>query len=307
MQTSTERSFPHAAKPPMEIDPAAFKQNFNRRHFPVRHNLSDHPLFQLPRLIELARDTANSRPGDLYYDLGDVRVDQRWDTSPVRALPVDESIRRIESAGAWIILKKAERDPEYRELLERCMANLLELTGREFQKQMKVQEAIVFVTSPNRVTSYHIDSECNFILQIRGEKDIYVFDQNDRDVVPEQELERFWAVDTNAGTYKPQYQDRSETYRLGPGRGVHVPVNAPHWLKNGNNISITLSINFRFHDSARANLYRANYLMRKFGIAPAPPGISPGRDAMKRSLMGGVLRVKGAVPSSMRGLFLKKL
>ncbi|MGI8988394.1 MAG: transcriptional regulator [Bryobacteraceae bacterium] len=307
MQTSTEPASLRAAKPPMEIDPEAFQLNFNRRHFPVRHNLSDHPLFQLPRLIELAQDTASSRPEDLYYDLGDVRVDQRWDLSSVRALPVDESIRRIESAGAWIILKKAERDPEYRELLERCMANLLELTGREFQKQMKFQTAIVFVTSPHRVTTYHIDSECNFILQIRGDKEIYVFDQNDRDVVPEQELERFWAVDTNAGIYKPEYQDRSETYRLGPGGGVHVPVNAPHWLKNGGNISVTLSVNFRFHDSARANLYRANYLMRKFGMAPTPPGVSPGRDALKRSLMGGMMRVKSAVPAPAWGLFVKKL
>src|SRR5438270_332982 len=84
--------------------------------------------------------------------------------------------------------------------------------------------SIIFITSPLRVSSYHIDRECNFLLQIRGAKTIHVFDQNDREVLSEQELESFWTVDNNAAVYKPQLQNRANSYLLQPGCGVHIPV-----------------------------------------------------------------------------------
>jgi hypothetical protein len=146
---------------------------------------------------------------------------------------------------------------------------------------MKVQDAIVFITSPNRVTSYHIDRECNFILQIHGEKDISVFDKDDRVVLTEEEIERFWMVDNNAAVYKPQHQNRAKVYRMGPGKAIHVPVNAPHWVKNDNNISVTLSVNFQFRENFPAHVYRANYLLRKMGLTPTPPGQSGVRDGLK--------------------------
>jgi len=40
--------------PPLGIDPARFGARFDREPFVVQHRLSDHPLFALPRLIELA-------------------------------------------------------------------------------------------------------------------------------------------------------------------------------------------------------------------------------------------------------------
>ena len=49
----------------VHLDRDVFRENFNRRHFVFQHHLSDHPLFQLPRLIELARSTAATRADDL--------------------------------------------------------------------------------------------------------------------------------------------------------------------------------------------------------------------------------------------------
>lgn len=72
---------------------------------------------------------------------------------------------------------------------------------------------MIFLTSPNRVTSYHIDRECNFLMQVSDEKTINVFDRNDHEVVPDEELENFWSKDNNAGIYKPHFS--------GPGIGVY--------------------------------------------------------------------------------------
>ncbi len=164
------------------------------------------------------------------------------------------------------------------------MSDILAMTGVEIERDIKKKEIILFVTSPNRVTTYHIDRECNFLLQINGSKEISIFPREDREVLPEVEIERFWTVDNNAPAYRRQLQHRADVLMLEPGNGVHIPINAPHWLKNGDNISVTASFNFQFRDGVRADIYRANYYLRKFGLRPRPPFELPIADALKRPL-----------------------
>jgi len=267
----------------IDCDQDELRERFNRSSFEFAHHLSGHPLFQIPRLIALAQYL--DPRGSVYYDAGDIRVDQRWDHSPSGKWPVAETIRRIREAGAWIILRSAEQDPEYGALLNECMAEIQRRLGRDLTKEMKVQDAIIFITSPRRVTAYHIDRECNFILQIQGEKDISVFDQTDREVLTDEEIERFWMVDNNSAIYKEQFQSRARVYHMAAGKAIHVPVNAPHWVKNGDDISVTLSVNFQFRENFPAHVYRANYLLRKLGVSPIPPGKSKMRDTLKMLAM----------------------
>jgi hypothetical protein len=280
----------------LDLDPAVFAERFNRRFFVLRHALASHPLFELPRLIELASSTAAQRRDDLYYDAGVKDLNERWGTRSSRcALPVDETIRRIESAGAFIILKRAETDPAYAQLLERCMSDLLQVSGRQMRRQMRRQEVIIFITSPRRISTYHIDSETNFLLQVRGEKDISIFNKYDREVLPEEEIERFWTVDRNAAIYKPQFQQRADVVRLVPGNGVHIPVNCPHWVQNDDNISVSVSINYHSWNREYADLYCANYYLRKkLKVRPTPPWQSPLKDAVKRPVGALILRYKDA-------------
>lgn len=269
------------AEPWIVANAEQFKSNFNRKSFELFHDLSAHPLFQLPQLMALADRTLKSRPGSLHYDVGDIRVDQRWDEIAASPFSAKEALDRIENCGAWFIFGSAQRDPEYRVLLDRGLTELKEYIGPDINSQILVEDIIIFVTSPRRVTTYHIDRECNFLFQIRGTKTLHVFDREDREVLSEEELERFWAVDFNAAVYKPHLQARATSYKLAPGTGVHIPVNCPHWLENDDNVSVSLSVNFQFKDSMRANPYRANYLLRKCGIRPTPPGKSPVLDSAK--------------------------
>lgn len=262
------------------------------------HALSEHPLFQLPRLIELAQDTARRRPKDLYYDDGVTDLNERWGTSP-GTLPIDETIRRIEHCDAWIILKYAENDPAYAQVLDRCMQDILEVGGRQLSKSMRRREVIVFITSPRRVTTYHIDSETNFLLQLQGDKEINIFRSDDREVVTEPELERFWTVDPNAARYKPELQHHAEVLTLVPGSGIHIPVNAPHWLRNGESVSVSVSINYHPWESERGDIYRVNYYLRKkLGWSPTPPFHNPVLDATKRRLGAALRRARNAIHGS---------
>jgi hypothetical protein len=258
-----------------------FRTKFDRYSFTFRHRLAGHPSFALSRLMELAEETQSTRPGDLYYDSGTVDVNQRWDRTPRPEFSARDAIQRIEHCGAWIVLKRADKNKEYAAVLKQCMAELQEFTGLNLDQVMKVQEVILFITSPKRITTYHIDRECSLLLQIQGAKHISIFDRNDRQVLSEEEIERFWSVDHNAPRYKPELQDHATVYELKPGNGVHIPVNAPHWVQNGENISVSLNVNFQYRDTMRANLYRLNYLLRKMGMRPTPPGASIAKDKVK--------------------------
>lgn len=269
------------SEPWIIADPAQFAEKFNRISFEVFHNLASHPLFQLPQLIALADRTVKARPSELHYDVGEVRVDQRWDEIAKTVFSPKEALDRIENCGAWFVFASAQKDPQYRVFLDRGLAELKAHMGPKINSQIAVEDIIIFVTSPKRVTTYHIDRECNFLFQIRGTKTLYVFDREDREILSEEEIERFWAADFNAATYKPNLQQRAASYKLVPGRGVHIPVNCPHWLENDDNVSVSLSVNFQFKDSIRANPYRANYLLRKLGIRPTPPGKYPALDSVK--------------------------
>jgi hypothetical protein len=258
-----------------------FRTKFDKYSFAFRHKLAGHPVFELSRLMELAQETQSTRPADLYYDAGTIDVNQRWDSIPRPEFSARDAIQRIEHCGAWIVLKRADKNKEYATVLKECMAELQEFTGLNLERVMKVQEVILFITSPKRITTYHIDRECSLLLQIQGDKHISIFDRNDREVLSEEEIERFWSVDHNAPRYKPELQHHATVYELRPGNGVHIPVNAPHWVQNGDNISVSLNVNFQYRDTMRANLYRLNFLLRKMGLRPTPPGASLAKDKVK--------------------------
>lgn len=279
-----------------------FQENFDRQPFSIEHGFARHPLFELPRLLQLAETLARD-PHNVAYDAGNVGVEQRWNRRPKNPYTLREAMERIECVGAWVILKHTETAPEYKEVMDAILADVAELSGRDLRREIKNAEAQIMVTSPGRITPYHFDNECNVLLQIQGEKDIFIFDRTDRQVLTEMELERFWVGDWNAGEYKENRQDRAQTFRLQPGKAVHIPVNAPHWVRNDANVSVSLSINFEWRDETIYNVYRANYFLRKLGLQPMPPGHSRLRDGLKNALMAaGFVPVRNTARDAVRFL-----
>lgn len=262
----------------LEIDADAFRADFDRRGFYINHHLSDHPLFALPRLIELARRLPEH---NVEYNAGDVPVNLDPTRTPRTGLSPEETIRRIEECRSWMVLKYVENDPEYGELLHRCLHEVRVHSEQRFPGMCQAQ-GFVFLTSPGSVTPYHMDPEHNFLLQIRGSKTIHQFDGRDRSVLSEEELERFYSGAHRNMVFKPEYENKAQVYELTPGRGLHFPVTAPHWVKNGAAVSISFSITFRTPDlDRRGILYTVNHRLRQRGWRPTPVGQSGWRDALK--------------------------
>lgn len=261
----------------IEIERKSDWKALNRAPFIFRHNLENHPLFEIPRLIDIAESAAEKgRPGNVYVpedpELKKLPWKQRF----------TEAIRRIEGGSLWLkISQMQELHSDYRELLQDILVEMEDLSGLPLRQTVTWAGLTVFVASPNVVTPYHFDHDTNFLFQIRGRKDVYLFD---RSVVNEQEIERFYAGDLMAGKFREGMLDKSELFHLVPGTAVHHPPLAPHLIKNGDNVSISLSIFYadRFLDG-RARTYQANYCLRRLGFRPRPPGQHAFRDRLKSS------------------------
>jgi len=265
----------------LDIDPETFRTHFNRKPFLFRHHLCDHPLFRLSNLAELARTLP---PSIVEYNAGNIPIslpDQ--ENTPYTGLSAEETVRRIEECGSWMVLKRAEADPQCLDVLHRCLDEI-ELLSGPIEPGMREREAAIFVTSPRSITPYHMDKEINFLLQIRGSKTISVFSASDREVLSEVELEKHFtgaAIHRNM-VFHERYQERATVFELKAGYGIHIPTTDPHWIKNGDGVSISFSNGFKTRASLqRGMIYNLNGRIRKMGLRPAPYGKGVLRDTMK--------------------------
>src|SRR5258708_5933115 len=172
------------------IDAEIFRTHFNRKPFLFRHRLSDHPLFEMPRLVALSRTL---RENFVEYNAGEIPVSlPDWEHTPYTGLSAEETIRKVEECCSWMVLKRAEHCPDYRRLLD-SIVDEIEPLAESLDPGMCEREAAVFVSSPSSVTPYHMDHEINFLLQIRGSKTVSVFSAGDRHVLSDQELEEHFS------------------------------------------------------------------------------------------------------------------
>jgi hypothetical protein len=273
--------------PLIPADPdGQFARNYNRRHFLFAHGLKDHPLFELPNLIELAK-----RPLHVvaYWSNGKVNANDPWATNPDARLSLVDTIANIGDNNSLVILKQVARDPVYGPVLQDFLARVVELSGEQMRQDVAVGETSILISSPNRLTSYHMDDDCNFLMQAVGNKTLWVYDHTDSTLVSHEEREQYHGGNANSIVYQESRQSEATAYELHAGHGVHIPVFAPHWARNHDNISVALSVNYQLHPMlAEKRIYRVNSVLRKLGANPTPPGFSPSRDRLKLAAANGL-------------------
>lgn len=260
-------------------------QTLNRSPFIFRHNLNVHPLFELSNLTKLAEKTTD----------GGLIVSTRRE---LNQLPPRERLSRamaeIESGNKtgnnWIKISHLdELHVDYKGLLDDLIAEFEGLSGSALHQTITWKSMTVFIASPGVITPYHFDHDTNFLFQVRGDKDVYLFEPNDRFVLTEEEIETFYKGNAMAGKYREEISSRGKAYRLTPGLAVHHPPLAPHLVKNGDNPSISISVYYTSSDlDTRARIYQMNYCMRQLGLTPNPPGRSIVVDRLKETAIRAV-------------------
>jgi oxalate decarboxylase/phosphoglucose isomerase-like protein (cupin superfamily) len=261
----------------------------------LRHNLVDHPLFELEELVRLAQ---RMRPVDAEYNLGSLPVGLDPAATPANGLTVEETIRSIEQCGSWMVLKFVEQDAIYRQLLHDVLAELepfvVPVTG-----EMLKREGFIFISSPGAVTPFHFDPEHNVLLQLRGRKTMTVFPADDETIAGGAQHEAFHDGGHRNLPWREEFAAKGRAYDLEPGQAIYVPVKAPHWVKNGPEVSVSFSVTWRSRWSyEEADARSLNRLLRKWGIEPTSPRRFPDSNLTKsiayRAIDRSVRLVRGA-------------
>lgn len=264
------------------FSPAAietFAAAYPEKRQKLTHNLCAHPLLQLDALVELA---ARMNPADVEYNAGKLPIGVDPADVPTPTLSIMDTIRSIEENGSWMVLKFIENDPQYKALLDKALAPLKEVVEARTGPMLTMQ-AFAFASATDAVTPFHFDPEHNILLQIRGDKQFTIFDQNDEELASAIAHEQFHMGEHHRNlSWQDRFADRGEAVMLAPGEALHVPVKAPHWVKVVKGPSISLSITWRSEWSYKEADARAmNRLLRKAGVDPATPGRWPNQNGLK--------------------------
>jgi hypothetical protein len=262
----------------LDIDRAAFADGFARRAFAVRHELVDHPLLTLEAIAELADRLP---PLAVERHSADQPLLVPGGAPELGGRPGD-TVRDIETSGAWMVLWNIEQAPPYRDLLDRCLDEVELLVSGEHGGMLR-REAFLFLSAPNALTPAHFDPEHNLLLQIRGHKQMNVGRFSDR-ASELRELDRYHDGGHRNIEHLP---DEFTAFEMDPGDGVYVYPFAPHWVRNGPRASMSLSITFRTVVSERAErVHRFNARVRRLGLSPRPAGRRRAVDSVKAGAMG---------------------
>jgi hypothetical protein len=258
----------------------ALKRDFPLKPFSIRHKLVGHPLLTLPRIAQLASEL----PRDLIeYNSGKVAISQDPDATPTVDLDPIEVVKRIETSGAWMVLKRVEKSPAYRALLEDTLLSVARARGFNSLTDAGFEqvEGFLFVSSPNSTTPFHLDGEDNFFVHIHGEKFFTLFDNHDRAIVSDDEIERSLTKHRNL-QYNDSFAKRAQEFHLFAGDGCYVPYEWPHWVRTADSYSISMAITWKTREVRRLNdLHFFNSMLRSIGLPQKPPGTQPVRDALK--------------------------
>ncbi|MFC0203011.1 transcriptional regulator [Novosphingobium soli] len=243
----------------------------------LEHALGAHPLMELGALARLAEALP---PGSIEYNASDQPIGVSGKPAPT-GLPIGETLRRIETSRSWAVLKNIEQHPAYAALLEALLDELRLAIEARTGRMLKTQ-GFVFVTSAGGVTPYHFDPEHNILLQVRGSKVMTQFPAGDPAFAPDAIHEAYHTGGGRELTWRPELVSGGQEFALRQGEAVFVPVMAPHFVRNGPEPSVSLSITWRSEWSfAEADARAFNALLRRIGIAPAAPGRWPARNRGK--------------------------
>jgi len=255
-----------------------FDKAYPERPTLFHHGLTGHPLLELDALAALAQ---RIRPVDIEYYPGDAPFGIDPLTGPGNGLDVQETIRRIEECGSWMVLKFVEQDRIFRDFLLEALAPLVPAVAARTGIMLK-HRGFIFISSPGSVTPLHFDPEHNILLQVRGTKTMTIFPPDDELVVPAEEHERFHSGGHRNLPWRDEYAGRGRDFDLVPGSAVHVPFMAPHLVRNGPGVSVSFSITWRSEWSYREEYaYRMNHLLRRGGLRPARPKGYPHQNHVK--------------------------
>jgi hypothetical protein len=267
-----------------------FSRNYPEIAHKVVHSLTTHPLLTLESIARLADATPMK---DRECNTGNVPIGV--EVRPEQWLEnLGDRVLDIENAGVWLSLRHIQNDPAYNALLHEILDELREAIDAKTGAIQRV-EGFFFLTSPGGVAPYHFDPEHNLLMQVRGSKVMTTFPAGDPFYAPDESHEAYHRGGRPELIWRDEMAAGGTDWTLSPGEALFVPLMAPHYVRNNDEVSISLSVTWRSDWSfGEADTRAFNALLRQAGLSPRRPGRWPKQNRAK-AYVWRALRKIGAV------------
>lgn len=252
----------------LDVDPRQ-RSAFGHEPLQLGHTLHHHPLFSRAALAEMIENY----PADKYtlVHMGAQGSPKKeWTEGKIGGLSGERVIQAIEAGRLWInLLHINEIDDRYQKLLD----GIYEEIADQFLHHPPTFKRIcgVLISSPGAQVYYHCDATGQNLWQIAGSKRVWLY-RPEQPFLSETALEEttLWHNETSI-FYEPWFDTHPTTriFDLTPGTMLHWPLNAPHRIENGPELSISLTTEF-YTTAIRRHVIgvSANGLLRQFGLKP---------------------------------------
>ena len=258
-------------------DREIFAANYPEQPHTLKHALGENPLMEFDALATLAEALPES---SIEYNFCDLPIGIDGKPDPT-GIPIGETIRNIGTSGSWAALKNIEQVPEYARLLEELLAEIRPEIEAKTGAMLKTQ-GFIFITSPGGMTPYHFDPEHNILLQVKGSKVMTQFPAGDALYAPDETHESYHIGGPRELAWRDELAAGGREFAIGAGEALFVPVMAPHYVRNGPEPSVSLSITWASEWSfAEADARAFNGVLRRAGIKPASTGRWPATNLAK--------------------------
>jgi mannose-6-phosphate isomerase-like protein (cupin superfamily) len=166
--------------------------------------------------------------------------------------------------------------------LDQLEAGMIAKWGKKRGKTCR-RVAFVFVSSPNSVTPVHFDIEHSLLMQVSGRKTVSI-GRWENDAARRHEFDRYW--DGSHGRIE-NLPPETAAYTMTPGQAVYIPPGTPHWVHNGPDISLSVTLTYFTAATVRENrIEDFNSHLRRRNLKPREPGHSAAVDTAKIGAMG---------------------
>lgn len=266
----------------LQFDPEEVGNAYNRRPFILRHRLTEHPLLTPQALFSLCRrlpsDYVKIRrgviPGNAHFDSS---YDRYRD-----GLSLEETLEHFEELKAYICIYNPERDSIYRPLIDSLLGEIAAAIA-DTDPVVTWFSTYIFVSTSGAVTPYHMDREMNFLLQVRGDKEVLLWDPADEEILSPAEKDHLLSgFGAWRPIYKPSFEAKAMHFDLRPGLGVHHPFIAPHRVHTLDGLSVSLAFTFRTLKSDMVTkAHSFNEVLRRLRMSPHPIGENEAMDHAK--------------------------
>lgn len=241
------------------------KAGFGNTILRSRHRLLETGLFDRQAIERLIEGYPSS-----HYNLcmtGTAGGERKWLEGEFGRASGGDVLAAIENNRMWLNLRRVmEVDPRYAAVLDGMFAEMAEMVPGF--KPFKLNLGIL-VSSPRAEVYYHADVPGQGLLQLAGEKRIWIY-PNTPKFLPEHELEGIILGETEEEiSYDPAYDADAQMCQLGAGDMVTWPLNAPHRVQNLDSLNISVTIEYwtQAIRDAYAIRYANGLLRRRLGVA----------------------------------------